>query len=127
MRTIRQATKEDEAFIYATWLRSQYFGNTWFKQMEKDAFFDNYKNVVAARLASSLVLVSCLESDPEVVLGYAVYSPDKTTLHWIYVKRAWRQLGIARELAAPEITSVSSLTKIGKALMPKEWKFNPFK
>lgn len=126
MRQVRGATEEDYPFIYATWLRSQYYGNSWFKQIDKDTFFNSYKLVVETRLRSSSVRVSCLSSDPEIVLGYSVTSPDDTTLHWVYVKRAWRGLGVAKELVPSTIATATSLTKIGKALLPSEVKFNPF-
>lgn len=127
MKTTRLAVKEDEDFIYATWLRSQYYGNTWFKSINRDVYFENYKAVVRERIASNVVLISCLSSDPDVVLGYSVVSRDGTTLHWLYVKRAWRRKGIARDLFPQTVSTVTSMTKVARALMPSGLVFNPWK
>jgi GNAT superfamily N-acetyltransferase len=124
---IRDMQESDKSLIYATWLRSQYYGNTWFKSINKDIYYDNYKRVVEARLASCKVLVLCLTSDPETVIAYSVVSQDEETLHWIYTKKAWRKKGYARELVPSTITTVSSMTKIGKALNKSKYVFNPFK
>lgn len=126
MITLRNSCQADESFIYATWLRSQYYGNTWFKQIDKNIFFNNYKRVVSDYLITAHVQIACLDSDPDVVVGYAVYSADGKILRWVYVKRAWRRLGIAKKLVDPDVKQVSSLTRIGRMLMPKEWIFNPF-
>lgn len=125
MRLIRPAQESDYPFIYATWLRSQYYGSPWFKKVEKDSFFDNYKLFIKRRLETSTVLVSCLFSDPDVVLGYVVYTGEN--LHWVYVKRAWRQMGIAKEMVPSNITRVTSLTKMGDIASKGVYPFNPFK
>jgi L-amino acid N-acyltransferase YncA len=127
MRTLRPAQETDHPLIYASWLKSQYYGNSWFKQIGRDIFFNGYKQVIAGRLATAKTVVVCLEADPDVVLGYACYSPDETTLHYVYVKKAWRQFGIAKELLPPTITTVSSLTKIGRMLKERKGlTFDPF-
>lgn len=125
MRLLRIATANDYPLIYATWLRSQYYGNTWFKEIEQNTFYDNYKKIVLQRLTSSTIVISCLESDPDVILGYAVMSLDETVLHWVYVKRAWRRFGIAKEMVPETIKTVTSLTRVAKPLL-KDRKFNPF-
>lgn len=69
--------------------------------------------------------MACLEDEPDVVLGYVVASPG--VVHWIFVKKAWRELGIARKLFPQEITRVSHLTKVGEILMKKyDLYFDPF-
>jgi len=124
MKKLRQATTADEGLIYATWLRSAYYGTPYFKLIEKNTFFDNYKKIVQYKLSVSNVVVSCLEEDPDVVLGYAVYSGE--VLHWVYVKRAWRGLGIAKELVPPTCKVSTSLTKVGKVCNKGRLVFNPF-
>lgn len=124
MRMIREGKPEDHSLIYATWLRSQYHGNSWFSRISRGVFFDNYKKIIEARLNTSTVLVSCLESSPDVVLGYCVYQDN--VLHWVYVKRAWRGFGISKELIPPSIDTISSLTRVCRVALPETWEFNPF-
>jgi len=122
--TIRPAEASDAAFIFATWLRGLYHGNAFFSEIEKDAYFTNYHKVIAAILFKADVRVACLFDAPEVVLGYSVSSP--TVLHWVFVKKSWRKLGIGKSLVPPTVQSVTHLTKLGSKLKPAHWTFNPF-
>jgi GNAT superfamily N-acetyltransferase len=116
----------DESFIYSTWLRGLYYGNSFYGAIEKQIFFKSYSPVVAKLLNLATVRVACLETDPDVILGYAIISGS--TLHWCFVKQAWRRQGIAKQLlAGSEIAAVSHLTKPGDAIRKsKQWLFNPF-
>lgn len=121
---IRKAEKTDEAFIYSTWLRGLYYGNPWFREIDQETFFSKYHGVIENVLSKASVDVACLEEDPDTVLGYVVYRGP--ILDWVFVKKSFRKFGIARKLAPKNITTVSHLTKIGKAAKSDEWKFDPF-
>jgi GNAT superfamily N-acetyltransferase len=123
--TIRPAEESDKAFIFATWLKGLYHGNSFYSEIEKDAYFTNYHAVLERVLAKSSVLVACLTDTPDVVLGYAVIERG-TVLHWVFVKKSWRRFGIAKRLIPHPILTVTHLTKLGSKLKPQEWAFNPF-
>jgi ribosomal protein S18 acetylase RimI-like enzyme len=125
MRIIRPATAEDIPFIMATWLRSQYYGSPWFREIPPEVYFAEYRAVVERYLSNSITMVSCLATDPDIVLGYSVYSP-LGVLRWIYVKKAWRRQGVAKSLFRETTTEVSSMSRIGRFLMPATCTFNPF-
>lgn len=124
----RAAKASDVPFILATWLRGLKFGNSWFKLIESDAFYEVYHKVLERILVKpqSKILVACLKEDPEVILGYSVVEDNK--LHWVHVKKAWRKSGIAKALVPGNIKVVTHLTDVGKAvfLKKKDWVFNPF-
>lgn len=111
--------------MYATWLRGLYYGESAYSDTPKDSFFANYAKVIEALLSRSHCQVACLSQDPTVVLGYVVFAGS--TIHWIFVKKAFRKMGIGRALL-PErsITTVTHLTKLGKALKPSNWTYDPF-
>ncbi len=121
---VREGRADDLPFIYSTWLRGLYYGHPWYKLVDKETFFAKYKLIVMKLLSRSFVSVFCLRTDPDVVLGYAVY--EGPVLHWVYVKKAWRQFGIATKLMPEGIDAVSHLTSLGRIVKPKEWKFDPF-
>lgn len=126
--TIRPATLGDKNFIFATWLRGLRHGNDWFQSIDSDIFFKNYHLAIEHIIArpTTNVAVACLRDEPEVILGYSVF--DKDRLHWVFVKKSWRNIGIARSLTPTTITSVTHLTKVGKSLLSKlpNVVFNPF-
>jgi hypothetical protein len=74
------------------------------------------------------VTVACFEDDPEVILGYSVSRQGKegVVLDWIFVKSAWRRIGVGKSLTPANLKFVTHLTKVGKALKPTGVDFNPF-
>lgn len=74
------------------------------------------------------VKVACLKEDPSIILGYVVLSPDQTTLHWVFTKKSWRNIGIAKSLVPTSIKKVTHLTKLGIDLVNKKGniEFDPF-
>lgn len=126
--TIRDIQPNDRNFILATWLKGLRYGNDWFQEIEPSVYFAVYQRMIEVILNDPRVTVkiACLKEDPEVVLGYSVYSGNR--LDWVFVKKAWRGIGIAKSLIPECITVVSHLTNVGKAIMRKRKGvfFNPF-
>jgi len=134
---IRDFKSEDKNFILASFLKGLYYGDSWFSQIPKNIFMDNYKKVAEALLDPNKtnIKVACLKEDTDVIIGYSIMSLDFMTLHWVYVKSSkltdgttWRQKGIGRSLVPQHPTAVSHLTALGKSLLIKlpTAIFNPF-
>ncbi len=132
---IRDAMTDDESFIYSTFLRGLYYGSELFSLIRpKDVFMSVYHNVIESLLEhpDTVVKVACLKSDPTTVLGYAIFhfvAPDYRVLDWVFCKRRWRGIGIAKSLVpADKINTVSHLTKTGITLLydHPNISFNPF-
>jgi Acetyltransferase (GNAT) domain len=124
---LREGLKEDEPFIYSTWLKSLYYDNVIFREIDKPLYFTKYSKVIEAILDNKVVQVNCcvLSESSEVIVGYVIRHFDR--LHYIYVKKAWRKNGIAKLLLKDlNIERYSHITTLGKRLKPKEWKFDPF-
>lgn len=128
--TIRKGLDTDLPFVLATWLRGAYYGNSWFQEIDKAAFMAFYHGFLERLLRSPGVElnVACLKDDPDVILGYSVtrMAQDLVILDWVFVKTAWRRIGIAKALTPGNLTTVTHLTKIGKSIKPKTVKFYPF-
>lgn len=123
---IRNGVIADSDLIYATWLRPLYYDNDLFSEIGRDQYFKTYPKIIEKILERPAIWVriACLKEDPDVILGYAVL--EKDMLHWIYVKKAWRELGLAKKLVPPYIVQFSHATNLGLKLKPKDWIFNPF-
>lgn len=128
--SVRDAKLEDKNFILATFLRGLYYGETWFSDIPKDIFMENYKKIAEALIHSPKVIikVACLPEDQDVILGYSILSTDYQTVHWVYCKSAWRLKGIGRSLVPQHPVYVSHLSQLGKSLLSKlkPAVFNPF-
>jgi GNAT superfamily N-acetyltransferase len=126
---IRDYTHDDRNFILATWLRGLYYGDVWFKRVPKSIFMLNYHKILVNILArpNIKIKVACLKDETSVILGYAVL--HDRNLDWVFVKSAWRNIGIAKKLVPTDIEYVTHLTKSGTAILESKLthvEFNPF-
>ncbi len=128
---IRDFKEDDRKFIKATFLKGLYFGDSWYSLIPNAIFVDNYTKVADALLSSpnTIVKVACLKDDADVILGYSILGHQFSTVHWVFVKSAWRKGGIGRALVPLRPDTVTHLTALGKSLMSKieTASFNPFK
>lgn len=127
---IRDYQQEDKNFVLATFLRGVYYGDSWFSQIRKDIFMDNYKRIAEFAIDSGKVIVkvACLREDSDVIIGYSILSADYQAISWVYVKKAWRLKGIAKSLLPKYPRYITHLSKLGQELMTKlpTAVYNPF-
>ncbi len=127
---VRPYREGDRNFIFSTWLRGLYYGDSWFSDIPKHIFMESYHGVVERILASpaTVVSIACLKEDPDTIVGYSVAHTkgDIAALDWIFVKSAWRKIGVARSLVPTGVSACTHLTRVGRSLKPATWDFNPF-
>jgi len=120
----------DVNFIFATFLRGLYYGDSWFSQVPKAIFMENYHRVIQHLLVHSntKITIACLKDQPEVILAYVIATADGSTLHWAFCKKAWRSIGIIKDLVPSNVQQVTHLTKVGLSIIKKHENvsFNPF-
>lgn len=125
---IRSGIQDDKNFIYASWLRGLYYGDSWFSEVPKNVFMEQYHKVIDYILnnPATIVRVACLKEDPTVILGYAILKTDGG-VHWVFCKKSWRNIGIAKDLLGSNTKYATHLTKIGlNVAKNKGIIFNPF-
>lgn len=127
---IRDVKESDKNFVLATFLRGLYYGDSWFSMIPKPIFMANYKHVAVALVNSpkTVIKIACLKEDPDVILGYSMLSSDYQTIHWVFVKAAWRNKGIAKALLPQYPIAITHLSRLGVILKSKfpNAVFNPF-
>lgn len=128
---VRDARPNDLAFIYATWLRGLRFGCDWWRESEPASYFKNYHDFIEGLLnrPGVHIKVAAMKDDPDTFVSYAVYQDlpnGKSTLHWVFTKKAWRNQGMMKRLVPDTIKQCSHLTTVGLAIKPADWIFNPF-
>lgn len=127
---LRHGVEADRAFIMATWLRGLYYGNSWFREIDKNSFMKHYHEIVSdiLKTQTTFVQVAVLKEDKDVILGYSVlsFAYKNPVLHWVFVKDGWRRLGIATQLVPKEADTATHLTALGRKLKPVSMSFNPF-
>jgi hypothetical protein len=127
--TIRSIREGDKNFIYSTWLLGVYYGDTIFKEMQKDAFMLAYHNLIDQIIKHDQIdiKIAALKEDTDTILGYSVGNKSGTTVHFVFVKTAWRKIGLAKMLLGDNIKVATTLTKLGLGIIRKKGiEFNPF-
>jgi len=96
---VRPATSDDIAFIFSTWLHNFKSGSLFAKRIPYAVFFQNHHRVLERILARPEVqsLVACPSDSPDTIVGYLIH--EGNVVHYVYVKGAFRKLGVARALA----------------------------
>ena len=128
---------EDRNFIFATWLRGLYYGDSWFKEIPKNIFMANYHEALDKFMTKPgvLIQVACLKDEPGVILGYSVSRNVNVgtqvigVVDWIFVKSAWRNIGIGTHLLPAKFNAFTHLTGCAKKIVSEKYTkavFNPF-
>jgi ribosomal protein S18 acetylase RimI-like enzyme len=128
--TLREAQESDFPFIYSTWLKGLRFGNETFEKIHQDTYFKQYHKILEQILTKpeTYIVVACLPDDPSTILGYSVREGEDT-LHYVHVKQAFRQFGIAKTLCPENLRRVTHVTNVGWSILKKKFPnavFNPF-
>lgn len=121
---------EDEGFVYSTFLKGLYYGDSWFRLIDKDIFMKNYHSIITSLLAApnTVIIIAHLKEDIDTVVGYAILNTNLKVLHYIFIKPAWRTIGVAKMLVPETVDTVTHLTKMGLGILKTHpgLKFNPF-
>ncbi len=128
---IRDAIPEDDNFVLASFLRGVYYGNEFYSMIPKAIFMEKYKVVAETLLrdlTKTVVKVASLKDDPSTIIGYSILSSDYQTIHFVYVKKDFRKMGVGRSLVPRHPVAYSHFTTLGKELAKKfnNVIFNPF-
>lgn len=122
---IRDPQSNDINFILSTMLKGLYYGWSFWQMVDQEAFFSNYEPFLKQLMLRSTIKVACLADDQDVILGYSMFKDS--TIHFIFCKKSYRKLGLAKLLYPDGITTVSHLTTQGDHIRKKlNLKFNPF-
>jgi hypothetical protein len=122
---IRNAVPSDQSFIFSSFLKGLYYGNEFYRMIDKTSFMINYKKVLTSLLIKRECKVACLPDDDNALVGYCIFGSG--ILDYVFIKPTFRKFGIAKQLVPNDIHTYTHVTKIGKAIVPKDWKFDPFK
>ncbi len=93
----------DTNFVYSTWLRNYKHSSYFAKRIKPSVFFAGHHAVLNHLLAKPAMRLSvaCDKNDPETIWGWLACEPSnlmQTVVHFMFVKDAFRKMGIARTL-----------------------------
>lgn len=107
----RSQSDNDTGFLYSTWLKS-YRQMPYAQNMSNDTFFHHHKQIIKDILDKPNTIVTFIveDTDPDHIYGYSVVERlgDAAIIHYIYVKHAYRKLGLAESLLKTQIPLLGS-------------------
>lgn len=88
----------DDGFVFSYWLNNLRYSNSFFDAIPHDIYFSNYSKIISTIInrPQTTVRIACLKEDEDVIVGFSAF--DERALHYVYVKDAWRSLGIGHAL-----------------------------
>jgi ribosomal protein S18 acetylase RimI-like enzyme len=100
---IRGAYLEDVNFIFATMLKSYRHASTFARKISNEVFYKYHHAFLDSCLKrpGSRVMVAHPKGEPDVILGYLLSErreDGEEVVHYTYVKKSFRQMGVARAL-----------------------------
>ncbi len=99
MIEVRQAILDDLPFIFSTWLRSYRHSSQFAKKISNTTFFTWHHRAIERFIErGGRVLIAHAVGEPDVILGYLCAESDNSIIQYVYVKKAFRKMGIAKEL-----------------------------
>ena len=92
---IRQFKEEDTNFILSSWIKSSYSNITGYREKYGN-YHKGLETIIKRKYANGEIVpyIACLDDDVDFILGFAVFGTDYT-LHYVFVKEAFKRLGIA--------------------------------
>lgn len=95
---LRLATPADMPFFYSATLQTYLYGSPHHRTIPAKVYFTEHARLLKKTVErpDAELLLAVLKEDPSVILGFLLWEPD--IMHFTYVKRGFRQMGIARQL-----------------------------
>jgi len=128
----RKAKASDINFIYDSFLKSMKNDSSLGRLCTAHVFFKEFPAIIDRILSDSETLVASADEDDETIIGYIIFEPN--VVHYLFVKEAFRNLGIAKELIGQALAGKMEFTYTSRTHHIREIikkypgiTFNPFK
>lgn len=127
---IRAYEPGDLRFVVGGWHASNRYAPA--SQGVKHAIYEEDRWRIEDTIGRSDVLVATTAEDTNALFGFACYQtgPDRPRIHYVYVKRDARRLGIARALLSHLAHEPAWFTHLpvirSKLPIPPQWDYRPW-
>lgn len=94
------STPDDIAFIADAWVQTARGANRERKSIPRDLFFARGYQTTTSIASRVGAIVATAPGDPSTLYGFLVIERRERLIHFWYVKKPWRGLGIGRAMLA---------------------------
>ncbi len=88
---LREATQEDENFIFNSFLQS-YRKYSSMRYVPHNLYFKPQSDIISYLLDTANILIACFPEEPDQIMGYVIYEHvnNQLVLHYEYIKNIFR-------------------------------------
>lgn len=107
------ASETEKGFVYSTWLKNYKFSSYFAKRIKHAVFYKGHHQIVTHILEKPEVktFVANPKNDPDTILGFLTCETgEKPVVHFVFVKDAFRKMGVATALMRHAEIDPSNLT-----------------
>jgi len=103
---LRPINQNDHNFVFATYLRNRYFDKNNLTTLKRKTWSALQHKRLEDIFAKELVIIACLDEDPDFILGYSFIDKDKP---YTYIKLSYRSEGLKlKEMLEKELINEST-------------------
>lgn len=111
---IRPMEKQDEAFIFSTWLKNYKEASSFAKRIRNDIYFEKHHAIITHILKKpeTKVMIAHSSLDHDQIFGFLVFEDGASgqVVHYTFVKSAFQRHGIAKKLLIDSGVETDRLT-----------------
>lgn len=102
---LRKLTPSDQNFVAASWFECYWKLHARNTPIHYDTYKVGQDKVINRVINGGQIIVAYARNVPDEIAGYVAF--DKDVLHFLYVKKAYRHLGIGSGLISPNFKRYS--------------------
>lgn len=97
---LRHAVHGDLAFFFSSLLQSFRYSSGQTKIIPINRFYDAHKRVIESvmRRPTAALIIAHDAEDPNTIIGFCLCEPSRAVVHYVYVKKPFRNFGVMRRL-----------------------------
>jgi len=99
---VRLATVEDLPFVFSCWLRSYRHSSQFAKKISNATYYKWHHAIIEHLIGTAGTQVRIIHptGDTGTILGFSCISmyDNKPVVHFVYIKKAFREMGLAKKL-----------------------------
>ena len=126
---VRLAKQDDLNFIFSCWLRSYRHASQFAKKISNDIFYKfHHKLIEGIIIRGAQIRIAHPVGDPDTILGFSCLEmwQEKPVVHFVYIKKAFRNMGIAKKLVWETEGFFTHLTENLELYRHPNFLYNPY-
>lgn len=121
---LRPMGEDDRNYVLSAFLND--FQRSKWAKVVGGAYFTGHARLIQKLMDHASVTLCVWKDSPDFIIGFAVSGPG-AVVHYVYVRKDWREKGIAKMLLAPFLGKHCRVTHaVTDKRLPDKWTLDPY-